>query len=706
MIPNILIVDDVSANLVALKALLRGLEIEVNIIQAASGSEALEKVLENEFALILTDVQMPEMDGFELASILQDHDEWNQIPIIFITAAYRDEQNRDRGYGVGAVDYIQKPIEEHILLSKVTIFLRLYEQRRQIEEINSSLERRVAERTAELSHTQALAKIGGWSINPIDWTETLSSRVRRILAGEMREDVQIDPNVNSLFSFLDKENRDYHLNQMKKVAIEMGDKYDFEVEVKNKKGIQCHLFCTTLFIYQDGVLRKIEGAIQDVSERQRANEIIEYLELHDRLTRLPNRNAFHETIVKSVSEAKASAHSLAVMFMDLDNFKHINDSYGQTVGNLVLTDISQRLLEIGLKDTFLARVGGDEFAFILEDADNLDLVVDLAEKAMKVVGKTLNLFGDDITPTAGVGIAIFPQDGNDGDSILKAADLALHRSKADGGDVYNFYDEAMSRAFHLRNDLIVQLEKAIKKNEFELYYQPKIDLKTNNLMGAEALIRWNHPTDGLVYPDHFIPLAESTGLIRELGDWIISDVCKTVVNWGAKFGRPIPIAINVSVEQIKSKEFVQFLQKTMEESGATSEQIEIEITETSLLESIEVTGETLENIKGLGIDIALDDFGTGYSSLTHLKSLLATSLKIDRSFIQNIMTDTSDAHIADMVISVAHKLNMNVVAEGIEHLEQCERLRQMNCDVGQGYYYSKPLREKDFLLWCEQYKNE
>ncbi|MTI10622.1 EAL domain-containing protein [Curvivirga aplysinae] len=702
MVPKILIVDDVPANLVALKALLRGLDKEVEVISANSGSEALEKVLEHEFALILTDVQMPEMDGFEMAAILQEHDEWNQIPVIFITAAYKDEQNRDRGYSAGAVDYIQKPIEEHVLLSKTAIFLKLYEQRQIIKNINVDLEKRVAERTAELLQTQAMAKIGGWSINPQTWEENLSEQACAIICGVPIGDPDCNCN-SSLSEMLSEEDREYHFGRIRELVDSVDGQYEFLAEFTTKNDQMCHVFCNVECMYENGKLVDIRGIIQDITERQRAEEIIQYLEMHDALTTLPNRNSFHEQALSYVADTRAMGEQLAVMLIDLDKFKDVNDVHGQAVADLMLAEIARRLNEKMTQYETLYRVGGDEFAVVLRGIENAVEVAQHAESYLQAIAEEFVYFGDTISVSASMGISLFPQDADDVDSLMKSADLAMSRSKEDPGIAYNFYDKEMSQTFQRRKEQEIRLHHAIERNFFELYYQPKINLKTNEIQGVEALIRWNDPELGFVGPDEFIPLAEETGQIRDLGRWIIREACEAAARWKKELGRTVPVAINISVEQIKCPKLPDFFQKVMNEVNITPDMIEVEITETALLDDRGESRETLRRLKEMDLGIALDDFGTGYSSLTHLKSLLPSSIKIDRSFIQNIMTDPSDAHIADMIICVAHNLKMTVIAEGVEEIEQCDRLNELNCDIGQGYFYSKPLPEADFLSWYHDY---
>ncbi|MDX1738013.1 MAG: bifunctional diguanylate cyclase/phosphodiesterase, partial [Alphaproteobacteria bacterium] len=510
--------------------------------------------------------------------------------------------------------------------------------------------------------------------------------------------------ISSLFDLMSEEDRNFYKKKIMQLGETVGGQYEFEVELHNLVGQQCHLFCTVEFKYEDGRLSSINGAIQDITERQRAEEIIQYLEMHDPLTTLPNRNSFQEQMLGFLADARLDVEQLAVMVIDLDRFKDVNDTHGQAVADLFLTEVGVRLSDQISQYESLFRVGGDEFAIVCRGIDDMNDVAEKAEEILNVVNQEFRYFDESISLTASVGIAIFPQDADDVDSLLRCADLALQRSKQTIGSTYHFYDAEMSKIFHRRKEQEIRLHHAINESQFELHYQPKIDLRNNGFVGVEALVRWNDPELGTVKPDEFIPLAEETGQIGKLGRWIIQEACGAADRLRKELGFDVPIAINVSVEQIKCPNLSEFIKKTMDEHGIGPELLEIEITETSFLEDISLTGATLADLRKMNLDIALDDFGTGYSSLTHLKNMLATSLKIDRSFIQNIMTEPSDSHIADMIINVAHRLDMRVVAEGIEEQAQVEKLIDLNCDIGQGYYFSRPLPERELVKWYHAFK--
>lgn len=445
------------------------------------------------------------------------------------------------------------------------------------------------------------------------------------------------------------------------------------------------------------------GIVRDISEYKRTlkqlqeNEArMEYLAYHDVLTQLPNRLLFQDRVSKALERVRRHNRKLAVLLLDLDRFKNINDSLGHTVGDQFLMAISTRLGNAIRDCDTAARIGGDEFVVVLEDFGEISNVSNVAAKLLKVLAEPIRVEHRDLYTTASIGIAIFPGDGDTVEALIKAADAAMYRAKEKGKNNFHFYTEDINRRTFelllLENDL----RRALDQNQFFVAYQPQFSLSNGALVGVEALMRWQHPIQGLVAPTEFIPLAEETGLIVPLGRWMLSASCRQFKQWldqGYRFGR---IAVNLSVRQFRQPGLVEDITQTLQEVGLSPEYLELEITESIAMDNVEATVEKLEVLKRMGLQLSIDDFGTGYSSLSYLKRFAIDKLKIDKSFVRDIATDPNDAAIAASTIALAHKMGLKVIAEGVETAEQVAFLREQGCDEVQGFFYGKPMLSGDF----------
>ena len=689
--PHILIVDDIPVNLIALATLLK--KVDATVIQANSGNEALAMVLDYEFALILLDAHMPDMDGYEVAEILKAHEESSHIPIIFVTAAYKDELSRRKGYQAGAVDYIQKPIEEDILISKVNIFLELHRVKLSQQQLIEKMDSLVQQRTDELLATQKMAKVSGWKMDIKTRRFEVDAQTRSVLG--MHES-------KSPSQVIKKAQKDEVFRIIDEALEAKRDSFEFEFTFESEKGEEKTAYSIANILYEDGEAVSIKGSVQDISERKEAERMIKFMAQYDPLTELPNRYLFQHRLSRDIARAKRSKNRLAIMLIDLDHFKEINDTLGHPVGDALLKEVAKRLQSLVRDTDTVARLGGDEFVIIAPELQETISITSIAQRCIDSLSQPFDLESHKVHSGASMGIAFFPNDARSTEDLFKFADLALYKSKAEGRGKYFLYDEEMQATMRNRKDKEAEIKLAIELNQFELYFQPKINLQANKISGAEALIRWNHPEKGLIFPDNFIPLAEHSNLIIELGDWVINEACRIEKKWRTQ-GYEIPIAVNVSAAQIKKSNFTEKLMAAIHQHQISAEFIEIEITESSILQYDDENKKVFDDIRSNGIVIALDDFGTGYSSITHLKLNIAQVLKIDRSFVNNLMSDDCDAVLIEMLINISHKLGMKVVAEGVETQEQVQKLHSFMCDDVQGYYYEKPLPEPKFLQWLEQY---
>ncbi|MDP3538848.1 MAG: EAL domain-containing protein [Azonexus sp.] len=433
---------------------------------------------------------------------------------------------------------------------------------------------------------------------------------------------------------------------------------------------------------------KRELILQLEEEKQRAFK----LAAHDHLTGLPNRRMFHELVVSHLSRAKRSRKHYALMYVDLDRFKGINDSLGHHVGDLLLQTVSDRLRSCLRESDVIARLGGDEFGLLLTGLESVDDTASIAAKIVDQVSRLCsNLDGNDIQVTPSIGIALFPRDGHDFDTLCRHADAAMYQSKRSGRGKYTFYDPGLNTASDRLLNLEQRLPKAIADNELTLHFQPKVRLSDYRIVGFEALVRWEHPEFGLIYPNDFIPLAEHAGFIIELGDWVAHACCQQLAEWQAEGLEIVPIACNVSAKQLQDKELPRRIAGFLGACGVNARHLEVEITENSLIESIEIATQVLGDLEALGIRIALDDFGNGFSNLAYIRTLPIHCLKIDRAFISDIRNSHDDAVIVASIITLAHNLHMKVIAEGIEMIDQLVHLKTAGCDEAQGYYFSRPV---------------
>jgi diguanylate cyclase (GGDEF)-like protein len=430
-----------------------------------------------------------------------------------------------------------------------------------------------------------------------------------------------------------------------------------------------------------------------------ARERARHLATHDQLTGLANRSLFHDRLVQAVSAARRGRQKLAVLFLDLDGFKSINDTLGHAVGDGLLRGIARRLSSCLRETDTAARLGGDEFAVLLTNlAGELDAAT-VARKLLSSLGEPLQFRQQSTTIRCSIGIATFPRDAQDAEALLKRSDTAMYHAKERGGNRFDFYTEDMNAAIQRRVALEDRLRTALDQNEFLVHYQPQFDLTRGRIIGAEALLRWKHPELGLVSPGQFLPIAEETGLIVPLGDWILRTACEQNARWNREGHRGLRVSVNVSSQQFLEPGLADVVKSALEQSHLAPISLELEITESSLLRDVEVTVNTLRRLKDLGVRLAIDDFGTGYSSLAYLKRLPIDVLKIDQSFIRTLTTDPADATITQTIVQLASGLNLNTIAEGVETLEQLLLLGSYGCSRMQGFLFGKPAPPELFEKW-------
>ena len=458
------------------------------------------------------------------------------------------------------------------------------------------------------------------------------------------------------------------------------------------------------FFDDNGRFKGYRGIGKDVTDQKHAEERIHYVANHDSLTSLPNRVMFSEILNHTLNTARRYKRRFALLFMDLDRFKNINDTFGHDAGDAMLQEMAKRLTQTLRTSDVVARLGGDEFVVLLQETDEEKNVAAVARKILTAVVRPVVLLGQECRVTASVGICVYPDDAQDEQSLMKNADIAMYRAKEEGKNNYKFYSEQINVHTLERLALETSLRRALERNEFFLHYQAKLDLNTGAITGAEALLRWQHPELGIVAPAQFIPLAEETGLIVPIGKWVLRAACAQAVAWQRQGMAPMCMAVNLSPRQFADDDLAQDVAAVLAETGLDPTLLELELTEGMVMQNPERATRVLAAIKSQGVRFAIDDFGTGYSSLAQIKRFPIDTLKVDRSFIRDIPQDAEDSAITEAIIAMAKTLSLTVVAEGVETQEQQKFLRDHACDEMQGYYFSKPIAAEQFFDLVKKHK--
>ncbi len=701
---TVLIVDDEQLNRRLLEALLGPEGYDTRT--AASGKEALDSIVQDPPDLILLDVMMPGLDGRQVASLLKADPATRNIPIIMVTAQ-SDREARLAALDAGAEEFLTKPVDRAELWLRVRNLLRLKELSDLLENHRGILESEVQARTADLaarttelqasttelmSRTEDLQRFrtsmdatdeGIFLICPTTMRFLEVNATASKMLGYSREEllemgpldlVSTSPErVEAAFDeIIASEGRTASIE-----TITRRDGFAFPAEVNRHS-------------QRAGAEWIIVEVVRDITERVEADTRLHHLAHFDALTGLVNRTRFHETLIKVLANASTGRQSVAVLFLDLDNFKIINDTYGHAMGDELLIQVSDRLIKcVRVRDT-VGRLGGDEFALILSVQKGPADAAAVAEKIRAELLEPFSLDGRDVNVTASIGITLYPDDAADAATLLKYADAAMYQAKNGGRDAFQFFTSGMNSEVWRRLELENALRYAVKHGEFVMHYQPQLGLVSGQIVGLEALARWDRPGFGLVQPGEFINALEDSGLIVEFGRWAIAAVCEQIGKWMGSGIGSVQVAVNVSSLQFVRGDLEGDILRALDRYDVPAVLLEIELTESLLVTSTGPTIATLRNLKATGVQISIDDFGTGYSSLAYLRRFPIDKLKLDASFIRDI-TNPDDAAIALAIIQMGHNLHLEVIAEGVETAAQLAFLRRHQCDQIQGYYFSRPL---------------
>ena len=686
---TVLVADDDPVMRLLMLEMLEGVGLEG--IEAADGQEAVTLAHAHAPDLILLDVEMPRMDGFAACRAIRDLPNGAMVPIVMVTGG-DDLEAVTNAYEAGATDFVSKPINWPILGHRVLYVLR-------------ASDAIVRLRIADAQNRAVLAAIpdtffrmsrDGFYLDYEPGRDGPGRGVRDAGADEQivgRHVTDVLPRdiAERLF---EQVGMALHVQQVRSVEYEL-------IRFGEAQHFEARLVATGP--------NEVLGLVRDISERKRAEEQIRRLAYCDSLTGIPNRQAFLEVLERELQRSKIGNKKFAVLFMDLDAFKRINDTLGHNVGDQLLKQVSDRLRETirpndlmsrgdlvpradtpNSTGTNLARLGGDEFTILIPDLERVEHALNVAHRVKDAMRRPFLIEGNEIFVTASIGISLFPEDGDDCTSLLKYADTAMYHAKNCGKNNAKLYSSSLTMQIMSHVRLEVGLRRALQNDELYLLYQPQLDVRSNEIVGVEALVRWRHAERGVVSPNEFIPLAEETGLIVPIGEWVLRTACNQARHWQKLGRRPVRIAVNLSAKQFKDENLSQIVLSALHDTGLDPRLLELELTEGTLMDDAKATLATLEQLRGIGVYLSIDDFGTGYSSMNYLKRFDVRALKIDRSFISGLPQDSENAAITRAIIAMAHGLKMIVVAEGVETGEQLVLLEEYGCDLVQGFYLGRP----------------
>ena len=677
----ILIVDDDPAVRLLMKHALNDQQFKV--IEAESAEQAIELFKKHSPDLTLLDVSMEGMDGFDCCVELRKLPNGQRTAIVMVTALDHPE-DIEKAFACGATDFMTKPLKWPLFNHRVRYILKANHN---LHELKSN--------QAKLAKAQTMAKIGSWEWDFESPYIECSEETYRMLGLDLQQAIDyhlllemVHPNDRTLFS-----NAVYTTTKTKQ---------PYDIEYRMIVGDE------ELYIHDrtEIINGRISGVIHDITHLKKSEQEVAYYAYYDTLTELPNRRLFINQLESSIAAAKRRKEKVSLLFIDLDRFKQVNDSFGHHAGDDLLCQAANRIKDcvrasdvIGATsgssqsdENKVARLAGDEFTVILCEVESVKNVAIIAQRIIDKFKEPFGIGEHQVFISASIGVAFYPDDGDNVETLLQHADAAMYHAKDQGRNNFQLFSAEMNR--YLRDQLTLEMDLKIALREggqLTLHYQPQINASSQLITGFEALIRWQHPTKGLLMPLDFIGLAESSGLIVEMGQWILNEACTQAKKWQDEHGKNYQIAVNLSALQFNKKCLPSQVEQAIEISGLDSRLLELEITETAIINDVAETIPLLFDLKKLGIKLAIDDFGTGYSSLSYLKNFPIDTLKIDKSFIDEIVLNDKDAAIAHTIVQLAGNLGLSTIAEGVEYSEQQTVLHEMGCSQLQGYLFSKPL---------------
>ncbi|MGQ9861746.1 MAG: putative bifunctional diguanylate cyclase/phosphodiesterase [Thiobacillaceae bacterium] len=685
---KILVVEDEPRYLESTRLLLR--HYGHTVATAVNGAQARARLSDQSYDLVLLDLHLPDATGLD---ILADMAPQLQQSMVIVVSGDTSIDAAIQALRAGVYDFLRKPYEPEELLKSLRNAARELALKQENRVIQARLEhseqwhRFLVNNSPDIIYT--LDAEGRFSyLN--DCVEEITGYRKADLLGQPWETLVLETERETAHWRMherrtgERATRNYELLLQKRLPANVSDPAHTHVVVE----------LSASGMYQeapDGSRRFVGtyGVARDISERKKAEATITFQAYHDLLTGLPNRALFKDRLTQAIANARRHGSLLAVMFLDLDRFKSVNDTLGHLVGDELLQLTSQRLRHCLREGDTLARIGGDEFMLLLPHIRTRDNAAYIAEKILAALKAPFHLNSHELYISASIGIAIYPDDGITHETLIKHADIAMYSAKDQGRNDYRFFDSGLNQ--HLTGRLAVEsdLRRGLQRGEFEMHYQPKVDTMHGRIIGMEALIRWHHPQRGLVHPDEFIPVAEESGLITPMSEWVLDTVCRQARAWRDQALPLAALAVNLPARHIEHPDFVDEFVRVLRDHGLDGSGIGIEITESTLMRDMEGSVYKLRQLSDMGVEISIDDFGTGYSSLSYLKRLPVHCLKIDRSFVHDLHSQDNGAPLVAGIAAIAKGLRLNLVAEGVETEEQLEYLRQIGCDAYQGHLFSQ-----------------
>ncbi len=668
---QLLLVDDDEGFRKSTREALMGLGYKV--IEAESAAIAIDHLKESSVDLVLLDALMPDMNGFQLCRYMQDHDGLKNIPVVMVTGL-DDMTSINQAFESGAAGFTHKPLNFALLNHQIRFQIRASKNARDLHE---SRERLIS--------AQKIAGLGYWRWELENDHFMISDQLKAMLDREQSIDVT---NLQDFLKFVHPEDHQFvqHSMQLPKHGEVAEEGIDYRILTRQDRILIVHQEVESSHENHSVIL----GTVQDVTHQKAAEKRIRQLAYTDELTGLASRAYFYKHLDEIIKSSRRRNEEFAILYLDLDGFKDVNDSLGHDMGDELLKVISERLLGAIRENDFIARLSGDEFCIVLDNIKDQINSADTANRCLDATNEPVTLGKQQIRPRCSIGIAHFPNDGEEVQTLLKAADSAMYAAKSEGKHRYAYYQTAFTHEAERRLQIEHDLRLAIEKDQLELHYQPQIDVKSGKMIGVESLVRWIHDEKGMIPPDEFIHIAERIGLIKALGEWVLMTACQQAARWRDMGLPPFQVAVNISPIHFQDPDLVYTVKKVLKKTNWPAEMLELEVTE-SVVQTTADNLETFNQLRAMNVRISIDDFGTGYSSLASLKYLPIDCLKIDRLFITDMLKDADSSILLGTIISVAHALGHSVVAEGVEDSDQVIALSGMSCDVIQGYYFSRPV---------------
>ncbi len=642
------------------------------IDEAKNYLQALEKIKQHRPALVILEVQRGNLDVFDISRLLRSNPIMTDVPII-VTVELNDINSLQRAFDSGATDFLVKPLKYSTVLYNLRFILRSAQDSAELR--NNNL---------QLSTVQAIARLGYWT-----WDVKKNIfKISEQLAGLCNINlIKFDQTLEGFLRLIEPDDLKIVKNRLQEASFsDSVQSIEHRLQVTNAKSI---------FVHQE-VVRKntngkliITGTVQDISQRKASEQQIHHLAYFDTLTGLASRTYYHERIQSFIQTADRREEKFAFLFLDLDGFKDINDSLGHNQGDELLKIIAARIQNEIRDVDFAARLGGDEFCILLSGIIDDESVAEVACRCLDQINKPLTLSQQQIRPRVSIGIAIYPRDGGNEHEIMKSADTAMYAAKKAGKQCFTFYTQDMALQAVSRLEKEQMLLEAFEDEQFMLHFQPQISMQTGRMVGVEALVRWKHPTEGMIPPDEFIPEIEQLGLVAQLGEWVLKTACEQIASWHQSGFPFIHVAVNISALHFQDASLLSTVKDILATTGVPAEYLELEVTESAM--HVEECLSIITQLREVGIKIAIDDFGTGYSCLASLKQLPFDSLKIDKVFIDDMLTNHHTALLLGTIIGLANALDYKIVAEGVENNEQALVMHGLGCHIIQGYLFGRPV---------------